>query len=74
MKRPCMVGTSDISDDDLVASVVETENAVQHGTVSPFSTFEKMPLSSKNKVKIMEELMFNQPKTDKEMDEYGKKR
>ena len=46
---------------------------LKDGNVSPFSAFQKMP-SSKKKVKIVDEPMFNDPKTDKEMDEYGKKR
>ena len=74
MRRPYVVETSDISGDDLVASVVEMENAVKDGNASPFSTFVKMPPSLEKVVKILEEPMFNQPKSDKEMDDYGKKR
>ena len=66
--------TSDTSDNELVASVVGTENGVKDGNASPFSAFEKIPPSSKKKVKIIDEPMFNDPKSDKEMDDYGKKR
>ena len=68
-----MVETSDISEDELVASVVGMENGGKDGSASPYHVFEKVPASAKKKKIIIHENMFNQPKSNKEMEEYGKK-
>ena len=63
-----------MSDDELVASVVDVENGGKDRSASPCHAFEKVPVSAKKKKIVNGENMFNQPKSDKEMEEYGKKR
>ena len=66
--------TSDISDNELVASVVGVENGGKDGSVLPYHAFEKVRPLAKQKKIVADETMFNQPKLDKEIEEYGKKR
>ena len=63
-----------LSDDELIASVVKVENGDKDGNASSYHAFEKVPMAAKQKKKIMDENIFNNPKSANEMEEYGKKR
>ena len=70
VKQAYVVKTSDRPDNELVASMVEVENLDKEGNV----LCEKALPSVKKKKKIVDENMFNHPKSAKEMEECGKKR